>query len=207
MAWIRHRFWRAHIGFVVCALGIVLAGNGCMILDKCTAVLPMDSYEPVDLIEMPFQPFVYHIDDTINPGKMVPCLKGRVYLMHRLEVVNGETLARPVVARGKLIAQVFDITGQTQGVTPRMITEWKLEPKALRLVQSSDQIGVGYTLFLPFEEYTPAIKNVMLRIIYEDEKGQQCKEDNRIALRMAEDSPQLNMTKSFNVPATLLPRR
>jgi hypothetical protein len=192
---------------LACFAGLTLAGSGCIGLDKFTMVLPGESYEPVDAIEMAFQPFVSHVDDTIHPGKMVPCLKGRVFLMQRQEVVGGEVLARPVVARGKLIAQLYDTTGQTQGVTPRMITEWKLEPKALKLVQQSDQVGVGYTLFLPFEEYTPAIKTVMLRIIYEDEKGQACQDEKRIALRMAEDSPQLNMTKSFNVPATLLPRR
>ena len=121
--------------------------------------------------------------------------------------VQGEEMAKPVVARGKLVAQVFDTTAQDQGVPPRMITEWKLEQKALKLIQSSDQIGVGYTLFLPFEDYTPAIKKVMLRVIYEDEKKHSCQNEKTIALRMAEDSPQLNMTKSLNVPATLLPRR
>lgn len=186
---------------------VALPGSGCAVLDKCTAVLPVDTYESVDLIEMPFQPVVFHIDDTMNPGKMVPCIKGKVYLMHRQEVASGEDLAKPVVARGKLIAQIFDTTAQAQGVTPTKITDWQLEPTALRLVRSSDQIGVGYTLFLPFVEYTPAIKSVMLRIIYEDEKGNKCQNQTNLTLRMAEESPQLNMTRSFNVPATLLPRR
>ena len=57
---------------LACFAGLTIAGSGCVIFDKFTTVLPVDNYEQVSLIEMPFHPFVYHIDDTIHPGKMVP---------------------------------------------------------------------------------------------------------------------------------------
>ena len=177
---------------------MLVAVSGCAMLDKYQFVVPKDSYEPVHHLELAFHPFVYFIDDTVNPGNTIPCLKGRVYLI-------GEDGAKTLAGRGQIYAELYDTTAQKPGQAAPMIADWKFEPAALKMVQSPDKIGLGYTLFLPLVEYQASIKKVVLRVTYTDEKGEKRQHQNTLMLRVAEESPEIVVNECRNVLPNSLP--
>jgi len=182
-------------------LGLIFGfGSGCAILDKNFFALPAEGAQSVNHIEMAFAQDIFPVDDSINPGVTVPCLKGRVYFM-------GADGGRPIGAHGWLLAELFDTTTQTPNVAPRRLAQWDFKPEVLKQIESPDKIGIGYTMFLPFSEYNPSIKKVLLRVVYVNEKGEARENHSTLMLRMAREEPFVQIQNFRNVPATYLQTR
>jgi hypothetical protein len=176
------------------------ATSGCALLEKCVLTVPKDTHEAVGHIDMAFPPFIFFVDDTVNPGRTVPCLMGRVYLF-------SEDSTRTVTGQGKIHAELFDTTDLAKGKPPVRVAEWNFEPRALKMVRRPDKIGMGYTLMLPLVEYQPSMKKVMLRLNYVDENNESHEANPAtLALRPAEEPPQVFTEEKRGVLANTLSR-
>ena len=103
--------------------------------------------------------------DSVNGGRTLAGMAGRVYLF------NDET-SKAVDASGRLVVQMNDVTNVKPGQTAPCIGEYTFDPATLKRLKRSDGIGDGYTLFLPWESYSPNVRRVEMRVCYvPDEKG------------------------------------
>ncbi len=87
-------------------------------------------------------------------------LAGRVYLMD-------ESTGQGVSAQGDLLVQLYDMTNVGPNSPPQKILEVLYDPASLKQVKRKDLIGEGYTLFLPWENYNPAVKKVQVQVSYQ----------------------------------------
>jgi hypothetical protein len=197
MAWIARRWYLRLLG--IAWLGSML--NGCALFDKNLFVLPKEGAESVHHIEIDFSPNVFLVDDSINPGVKVPCLKGRVYL------INAANNGNPIAAPGWILAELFDTTEQKGNTRPPRIAQWDFSPDIVTQIEQRDKIGVGYTVFLPLEEYNPKLKKTLLRILYVDEKGTAREQNSALYLRIAQEEPMVQIQNFQNVPALMPPKR
>lgn len=104
------------------------------------------------------------VQDTQNQGAPLPGLAGRLFLF------NDET-HDCVDARGAVLVQMYDMTSAAPGKAPTRLAEWRFDAESLKRLKRKDRIGAGYTLFLPWDQYRPDIKEVQLQVCYAPEKG------------------------------------
>ncbi len=101
--------------------------------------------------------------DPMRRGLPTPGLAARVYLF-------GGQLGEPLLAEGSLIVyQYDDLQPVTDPQVPREI--WNLDKASLEKLLKKDALGWGYNLWLPWSNYHPDIKRVMLVVCYRPEKG------------------------------------
>lgn len=178
------------------ALAFVTLASGCTFFEKCTSIsmaVTMPA-EPVGRVDTVFQNNIQVVDDTLNPGNQVPGLTGRVWLF-------AEDGKSTVAARGHLEVQLYDMAQAVQGKPAAKLAEWKFQPRDLKTLVREDQIGMGYTLFLPFLEYRPEIRKVQLRLTYIDERGVRHDADpTALTLRGPAPAPQIHVEERKIVP-------
>ncbi len=179
----------------------VAAIQGCALLDKCTCIMPKETPEPVSNLETIFEPVVHFVDDTQNPGNMVPGLSGRLWLF------TGDG-SKAVRARGKVEAALYDLTPVAAGGLPTKVAEWDFDAVSLKMLEREDKLGLGYSMFLPLMEYRADMKKVQLRFTYIDHDGaKRASVPMTLNLRAEQDTTQVNMQEYKGVPASSLPRR
>jgi hypothetical protein len=98
--------------------------------------------------------------DTVNGGRPLPGIVGRLYLM-------GEDSA--VDASGTVTVLMHDVSDP--GVEPRPLASWQFNRNSLKLLKRKDFIGEGYSLFLPWEEFNPGVSKVQMQICYKADQG------------------------------------
>ena len=183
---------------VMCACWFITVASGCVLLEKCNAFRVVESYEPLSHVDVAFPPFIRVADDTQNPGRQIPGLAGRVWLFAE----EGRKLA---IARGMIEAELYDMTPVASGGLAVKLVQWKFHPSDLHQLRREDKIGMGYSLFLPWEEYRPEVKRVQLRLTYTDEKGvRHAAQPSTMTLRGMEEAPQVHVEQRTNVPLTQL---
>ncbi|MBI1832828.1 MAG: hypothetical protein HYR84_15415 [Planctomycetes bacterium] len=96
--------------------------------------------------------------DSVNAGRPLPGLVGRLYLFGN---------DRNVDAHGYVVVTMHDATKPGS----EELVKWRFDPKSLKLLKRKDHLGDGYTLFLPWEGYRPEIRQVKLQACYLPEKG------------------------------------
>ena len=121
-----------------------------------------DSSTPVNDMLTVWDCRVKMIEDHENDGMQRPGLVGRLVLL------SGSTFAE---ANGGVIVTVVDLTHPEPDKAPEKLGEWKFSAEALKQLRRRDPLGDGYTLFLPWPNYTPATKEVEVRLCYVPEKG------------------------------------
>jgi hypothetical protein len=155
--------------------------------------------------------------DPVNGGRALAGMAGRVYLFN-------DFTGKPVDATGRIVVQMHDMTNIKPGETPHCIAEWTFDPGNLKRLKRSDGWGEGYTLFLPWESYTPAVRSVQLRICHvPDEKTPPFFAEPTLVALQTEDRPSAmlqervvtassqvpNMPSNLvpNMPSNLVPKR
>jgi hypothetical protein len=152
-AWVR--------GLVLLAPLALLAG--CATTETAKAPSPPPVGKPVEVMAT-WKPTVQVFPDTLNNGKPTPALSGRVYLF------DGQ-MGSPIVADGMLVVSVYDDhprVGANGDPVPLQI--WKITPECMKLVQTRDVLGWGYTLNLPWDTYRPDITQVRFMVRFEPPK-------------------------------------
>lgn len=193
------------IARTISALGaacVLFVAAGCHLLEKCSDFAVLTPREPVGSVVMAFEPFISVADDTIHPGGQIPGLLGQVWLF----TDEGK---KTIPARGGIEAELFDMTHAAAGKLPERLAEWTFHPKDLRRLKREDKIGIGYTLFLPWEKYDPSIKKVQLRLAYVDEHGvRHTPAPSTLVLRGLKEAIPVHIDEQKNVPVShLAPRK
>jgi hypothetical protein len=66
---------------------------------------------------------------------------------------------------------MHDMTNAGPGREPVKIAQWNFDAVSLKPLKKKDQFGDGYTLFLPWAEYSPNVKKISLQACYYSEKN------------------------------------
>jgi hypothetical protein len=101
-----------------------------------------------------------------SPGAPIPGVMGRIW-------VYSEVGKTPTAVAGSVEADVLDITNAGD---PVRLACYQIDKQKMKTLMKEDGVGVGYSLFLPLENYTPAVKRVMLRVAFVDEHGNRTKD-------------------------------
>jgi len=182
--------------FLVC--GCLTVGIGCVDLGTFLRTDSAPKSAAVQLV-VTWHPEIASAPDTVHGGRPVPGLAGRLYIFgpdggfplqgdgtlvvdlycdpaaQKTESLsrNGANLAPSPMNQPIAQAQATQVPGsQTQNATrERPLEEWRIDRESLKKLEHRDAIGLGYTLFLPWEGYKPELNHVRLRVCYVPVKG------------------------------------
>jgi hypothetical protein len=114
-------------------------------------------------VEVAWSSDVMTTSDTENGNRPLTGLAGRLY-------VFSEEVGRPLEVPGAVTVVVYSIDKENKRSKP--LVTWNIDSTTLRRLGRKDAIGFGYTLFLPWVEYTPDIRRVQLDVRYVPDGGQ-----------------------------------
>ena len=160
----------ARIGRLLGACAILIAATlvpGCNTFQQMSTAKWLDTSwfeesRPVSIVMARWDHRVRITENSANGGMPLPGLAGRVYLFHDKDTVDAD---------GAILVQMFDASEVRPGTPPRKLVSWQFDPENLKRLKREDIAGNGYTLFLPWEEYDPAIKKVQLQVVYYPKNG------------------------------------
>jgi hypothetical protein len=119
---------------------------------------------PVKEVMMWWDDNLHLTQDPARYGASLPGLAGRTYLF------SGEN-QQLAEASGKIVVGMYDMTPTHSGGEAAQLVAVTYDMNALKQLKRKDQIGDGYTLFIPWETYHPAVKEVMVKLAYLPDKG------------------------------------
>jgi hypothetical protein len=103
---------------------------------------------------------VRYAPDSNHGGKLMPGLVCRVYLF-------GPDMTKTFIGDGDLIVDLHDSTPHGPGSEPKFTDELRLDAGALRQFAKTDgMMGDGYTIFFPWANYNPGVKQVFISMLY-----------------------------------------
>lgn len=102
---------------------------------------------------------VYFAPDPTRNGEPSPGLVGRIYLF-------GKEVSYPIACQGAATVDLYDCT-PVPGRGPVLLEQWRIDKDTLARLLHKDGIGWGYTLFLPWGTYRPDLRNIQLRLRFE----------------------------------------
>jgi hypothetical protein len=148
-------------------LALLTASSGCTSFQCCATPKWLDTvwYDEgrgVSEVMVRWDHRIRVTEDSVSGGVPLPGIAGRVYLFNSNQSVD---------AHGKVAVQMVDMTDVRPGVPPRKIASWEFDPESLKRLKREDVAGYGYTLFLPWAEYDPAVRRVQLQVTYYPKNG------------------------------------
>jgi hypothetical protein len=94
--------------------------------------------------------------DPTRQGAPLPGMACRVWIF-------GEERRQFLDATGLIQIDLFDMTDPR---TPKNVVSAKYFPEMVKLFKRTDTVGPGYTLFVPWPEYDPKIKDIKMQLTY-----------------------------------------
>lgn len=169
---------------------LLAASNGCSLLETCGCISPPPP-PPVNAMLAFCYEQVQFVADKANGERPLPGLVAKVWLS------SGDSIKSTMVeANGVIHAEMYDMT---PGVQPHQVAEWTFDKDTLKSTKQTDKIGMGYTLFLPWDTYSPQIKRVQVTLMYgEPGKPWRSGEPQIITLKNSDSPPPL--VQQINVP-------
>ena len=126
---------------------------------------------------------LFRSKDPWHNGATLPVLAGRLYLFN-------EELHGGVDAHGKVIVQMFDMTNTGNKGPGQLLGKWEFDSAHLRSLKRKDYMGDGYTLVLPWEQYSPAVRDVQIQVVYVAKNGSpRHAEPQNMTLQSSEQAP------------------
>ena len=174
-------------------MGLLFALGGC---DTTAAFVKPDAAPGNDSacqVTACWQPNVMYTADTQHNGSQMPGIAGRVYLF-------GPEIGHPIVGEGSLIVGLYDATGPERSQAPAELEEWKIDPATLKRLVKQDVMGMGYTLFLPWNSFKPDIKHVVMKIRYDQPGKTSLFSESELTLDSANAAPK-EMKQTVQPPA------
>ncbi len=107
---------------------------------------------------------VKYLPDQTRSGAPSPAIAGRMFLF------TGKAKSEALTADGKIVIQIFD-DAPVEGGQPKLLETTNITPELLHNFASTDRIGHGYTLVVPFPKDRPNLKQVHLTVCYEPKSG------------------------------------
>ncbi len=123
-----------------------------------------------------------------------PGLVGRVYLF-------GPTM-QAVKSNGSLVVEAYDVSRLPPGEQPKAPIEiWSFDKDNLKSLYREDRFLKGYTLFLPWQTYSPSITQVMLVVRFVPEQGLPVHAANTVVSLQPQGLPPPQIMSRTVVPA------
>ncbi len=144
------------------ALALLLLASGCVTTQSW--INTPESSTGVCQVHTYWESRIQVTQDVVNGGRPLPGLAGRLYLF-------GPEIKFPEKGDGSVVVDLYDLSGAPPGAQGKHINHWQLDSGNLSKLLRKDKIGWGYTLFLPWPEYTPAVTRVQLNVAYTPAKG------------------------------------
>ena len=144
-------------------LFIVVTAGGCAVIEKQTwssLVGPTQAGQ----MEMIWYRDVKYLPDPTRGGTPSMAIGGRMFLF------TGQAKSHPLTADGNLVIQIYD-DAPIEGGQPKLLETTNVTPEVLTRLASTDQVGLGYTLVVPFPKDRPNLKQVHLTVRYEPKSG------------------------------------
>jgi hypothetical protein len=180
----RHPFFESgRAGWWLALAGVLALNAGCVStqwFQKDDKKAPPPPGNPCRVATW-WVPHLVQAPDTLHGGTPTPGLAGRLYLY-------GPDMGVPMVGIGGLLVCAYDETHVAEGAEPVQKKVWYIDPKSLHRCLKKDAIGWGYSLFLPWSEYCPAMSQVTLRILFEKPDGGRLFQDKDSHLNLSEDN-------------------
>jgi hypothetical protein len=158
---------RLRRGFMALALGAAVLTAGCHSVDKAAEVKKIATAPtgvPAEVSTI-WQSRIQMLQDPSRGGEPGPGLVGRVFLFG--------SDAKTVACDGSLKIELFDEEYErypnANGAVK--IEEWIFDKVTLKKTIQKDDVGWGYTLFLPTERCTPNVTKVHLMVTFKPEQG------------------------------------
>ncbi len=147
------------------AIGLLLASlSGCVLFEKNDKP-PEPPMIPCSQVLTRWKTHVHYTSDSLNPGRTVSGIVGRVYLF------NEEShKAVEVDAKGKITAVLYDMAPVKNHGEPKQLAVWDYDPVTLKKMKREDMLGQGYTLFLPWEPRAD-VTHIKLEVFYTDREN------------------------------------
>jgi hypothetical protein len=163
-------------------------GGGLLLTSGCAAVsdsiLPGGDGPPtgkVAQVSAIWHNEVIRSPDQANKGQMIPGLAGKIYLF-------GPNSGQPLASNGILVVDLYDPSRKGPNGGPMPVSHWELTKEMQAKCLQHDMIGWGYVLMLPWLEYRPEMKEVVLKVHYEEPKALPIySEPSRIAFNFVQD--------------------
>lgn len=171
-------------------LSAVLAAVGCVgtapwVSKRETAA---DVPQPTQAV-VTWQPRVMVTADVVHSGLPLPGLAGRLYLF-------GADDGCPLTCDGAVRVELYDARTPQQ----KLLETWDIDSEKMQLLVRRDVIGWGYTLFLPWSTYDPAINQVQMKVCFTTKNGRKLYSPTS-PLRLADSScPPPTVTQSTQIP-------
>jgi hypothetical protein len=143
---------------------ILLLANGCATTGD---LLPGGEAPPtgkVAQVSAVWHNQVISAPDPTNNGQMTPGIAGKIYLF-------GTNTTYPLAGHGSLIVELFDPSQKGPDGGPVRLNVWELKNQLLASRLQRDMIGWGYAVLLPWLEYRPDMKEVVMKVRYEEPKS------------------------------------
>ena len=139
--------------------------TGCATFNEWTTslkvVTPSPATSAVSKVDSSWEPRLVVTRDPANNGAPISGLAGRVYLFG----INGKL--NP--GEGRLDFVVYDVTKPGQS---NRVDAWSYDKETLnKQLWRPDELGWGYTVFLPSDQFTQAMNKVKIVIRYVPETG------------------------------------
>jgi hypothetical protein len=155
---------RRLLGLALC--GSVLCGlmfsAGCVTLPLVAPPKEAPPTGPVSQVLATWSNKVVFNEEILHNGIKTAGLAGRLYFF------SGDS-GFPVKADGNIDVAFYDASGEKPSETP--LGEWHFDRKHLNAWLCKDNIGWGYTLFLPWPTYRPEVTKVMMVVKYVPSSG------------------------------------
>jgi hypothetical protein len=129
---------------------------------------------PVGQIATTWTNQVLFTPDPTHGGASTPGLAGRLYLF--------DERGFPVVGYGAVTVELYDDSAKSKGGQAKLLELWTIDKEPLRRLLRRDTIGWGYSLFLPWGTYSPAITAVQLKVRYDAPKSMPLYNESTVTL-------------------------
>jgi hypothetical protein len=182
------------LGFFA-ALTLLVPAAGCVSLSTCCHWGEDPGPPPIQQVLVFWDNHLHVTQNSVRSGTALPGMVGRVWLF-------ADDPKHGAEANGSMVIEMYDMTPVQSGGQAQQLVRVTYDLQTLKRLKQKDYFGDGYTLFIPWETYNPAVKEVKLQLAYVPEKGTPYySEETWVTLRTPQQPPAIEGQEKQVVPA------
>ncbi len=157
------RTWKSAPKTILGLTALLCAGPGCVLTETAQRPKEVVPTGAVTQVHATWENRVVSPPDVVHGGAPLPGLACRMYLL--------SPEGKPIQGNGSVVVDLHELVkadGANQPASPKLLERWEIDHATLQRLLRKDEIGWGYTLFLPWGTYRPEIARVQMQIRYLD---------------------------------------
>ena len=157
------RTWKSAPQTILCLAACACFGTGCVLTETAQRPKEVAPTGAVSQVHATWENRVVLTPDVVHGGVQMPGLACRMYLL--------DQEGRPIQGAGSVIVDLHELVkadAANQPPQPKLLERWEIDQATLHRLLRKDEIGWGYTLFLPWGSYRPELARVQMQIRYLD---------------------------------------